>query len=82
MESKCVLRYGLSFVAGILAYKVYTYGKKRNLSHAVPDYYETKDLLDQYLCFHYGRAQHTISPIDALDFAKRVADECIRVCPV
>lgn len=74
---------GASFLAGIAAYKLYTGLQARATveEHVVPDYYETRELLEQYLSFHYGSPSDMLisahGPVDAEGFASRVATECL-----
>lgn len=83
MRAKVIFGAGAATV-GLLAWQVY-----RRLSarapHVVPDTYEKPELLHQYLCFHYGKSDdvllHKFGPIEALDFARNCAVECLSAAP-
>jgi hypothetical protein len=71
-------------LVGFVAFKIVK--ALRKSGHVVPDTYERPELLHQYMCFHFGRAEdvmmHKFGPIEAIDFARNTALECIAAAPV
>ena len=69
-----------SGVAVYSTYKLLTIDRDRRAKENV---YETAKLVNEYLVFHYGAPREVLrydyGPTDGLDFARRVADECLEV---
>ncbi|XP_071962127.1 uncharacterized protein [Antedon mediterranea] len=71
-----------SGVAAYSTYKLLSLQKSIDANKEATDY-ESEKVLSEYLVFHYGAPhevlRYSYGPKDALDFPKRVADECLRV---
>ncbi|XP_038074631.1 uncharacterized protein LOC119742594 [Patiria miniata] len=69
-----------SGVAVYSTYKLLTIDRERKAKDNV---YETAKLVNEYLVFHYGTPSEVLrydfGPTSSLDFARRVADECLEV---
>ncbi|XP_033630196.1 uncharacterized protein LOC117292297 [Asterias rubens] len=69
-----------SGVAVYSTYKLLTTGDRRAKETV---YYETAKLVNEYLVFHYGAPgevlRYDYGPTEALDFPRRVAEECLEV---
>lgn len=82
IDHKYVAASTLAMSVGVAIYATYRLSGGRR-KESINAYYETNKSVNEYLLFHYGRADELLAyedygPNDSLDFPKRCAELCLK----